>query len=91
MTTVALDFDDTYTLDPDLWRQIIGAFKARGWTVLIVSARRPTLENRQEIARALPPHFNIPILLAYDEPKRIYTERMGFSVDVWIDDYPEGI
>ena len=83
---ISIDYDDTYTNDPDLWDRFIAVAESKGHIVICVTARRDTFENRREMT--------IPvetILFAYDCPKRQYAEYKGYHVDVWIDDKPEAI
>jgi len=87
--TIAIDYDDTFTADPDLWRNFIGMAQLRGHRVVCVSARRDTFDNRQEIRDAMPD--DVPVLLSYDRPKRDFVEAEGVQVDIWIDDMPEAI
>jgi hypothetical protein len=87
--TVAIDFDDTYTADPSTWYAIVDCLIGAGHKVICVSARRNTIENRKELMDILPD--GIPVLLSYDESKREYARKNGYSVDIWIDDMPEAI
>lgn len=88
MLTVAVDYDDTITSDVSLWLQIISLFKSNGWSVMIVTGRRNTISNRQEIEQCVP---GVPVYFAYDQPKRDFMDSHGISIDVWIDDVPEMI
>lgn len=87
--TIAIDFDDTFTADRELWAAFIRHAQCRGHHVVCISARRNTLEHRQHVAEALPP--GVRVLLAYDCPKREYALQHGLAVDIWIDDCPEAI
>ena len=86
MISIALDYDDTFTADPDLWRAFIADAVARGHSVVCITARRKTLENQQELAREMPE--GVRVHFSYDEPKADYAKRNGVPVDVWIDDHP---
>lgn len=85
---ISIDYDDTFTADPDCWTEVIEVLKKYQHEVICVSARRNKLDNRQELSAALP---KIPILLSYDEPKRSFALKAGYDVDVWIDDSPSAI
>lgn len=54
---VAIDFDETYTRDPELWDLLLSAAMARGHRVLCVSARhdRQMGEVRDTIGRLIGP------------------------------------
>ena len=84
---IALDFDDTYTRDPDFWDQFIHNAKQRGHDVRIVTFRKRTMVD---------PALNylaqsIPVIYTEYTQKRKFTNSMGWMVDVWIDDSPEFI
>ena len=82
--TIAIDYDDTYTVDPELWRNFAELATRRGHTIICITARRKTLDNQQELARELP--SCIAAYFSYDEPKSDYARRNNIAVDVWIDD-----
>jgi hypothetical protein len=82
--TIGIDFDDTYSRDPELWDAFIASAKARGHKVVCVTCRPETLENVQEC--------DIPGVLTYCtsmSPKEWYMREKGIEVDVWIDDCPD--
>ncbi len=87
---IAIDYDDTYTLDPMMWNDIIGMFKS--WLAkdefVCVSSRRNTRENRSEIEDAMP---DMPIYLTGYNAKQEFMDKLGKHVDVWIDDDPATI
>lgn len=74
---IALDYDNTYTLDPPLWDSFIVAAQQRGHSVQIVSMRYP--HERIDAA---------PVPVVYTSRKA----KSGVaSADVWIDDSPQWI
>jgi hypothetical protein len=82
---IALDFDDTYTRDPELWDQFIFTARARSHDIRVVTFRKknmtdPALDN-----------IGIPVIYTGFNQKREFTDDMGWNVDVWIDDSPEFI
>lgn len=81
---VALDFDDTYTRDPVLWAQFVGALQVRGHSVTFVTSRYDTYDNKdiEAVCKAL----SIGVVYCNGEPKKKH-----FRADVWIDDCPEAI
>jgi hypothetical protein len=82
--TIGLDFDDTFTADPELWTQFVALARSRGHKVVCVSCRTDNDENRAEV--------DVPGALTYLtslSPKAWYMNRHGIDVDVWIDDHPE--
>ncbi len=85
---IALDFDNTYTADPELWDRFIEDAIDRGHEVWIVTARRNTEENREIVV--------VPKCLVV-----IFTEgvskiwhmdvKIGVTIDIWIDDDPRAL
>jgi hypothetical protein len=84
---IALDFDDTYTRDPVLWDQFISDSLARGHDIRIVTFRKRTMTDPALDYLAT----KMPVIFTEYTQKREFTNRMGWMVDVWIDDSPEFI
>jgi hypothetical protein len=85
---VALDFDGTFTEDPEGWSGVIALFKARGHTIYIVTMRHP------EVEEAIPnfiKHIVDDIFYTGRLAKRKFMESKGIKIDVWIDDNPEAV
>src|SRR5271154_1151566 len=72
---IALDYDNTYTRDPELWNMFCAAAIQRKHTVTIVTSRHP--DTPVELLSMLP--------VVYCGFK---AKREQFSADVWIDDDP---
>lgn len=87
---IALDFDGTYTLDPVTWNDFIVLMKSRGHRVIYVTSREPNSAMATEVSKALA-STGITIIFSGTEFKRTVTERFGYKVDVWIDDFPSMI
>ncbi|GAB3644805.1 hypothetical protein [Ramlibacter alkalitolerans] len=84
----ALDFDGTYTEDPELWDGFIAAARSRGHEVLCVTMRhehegarvRSRLEGRVDA-----------IVYTGRKAKRPFLEGLGLAIDVWVDDSPHWV
>ncbi len=87
--TISIDYDDTFTADPDTWSAVIKTLQASGHRVVCCSARRNEHWVRRELEDALPQ--GVKVFLSYDAPKRLYMESQGVQVDIWIDDMPEAV
>lgn len=87
--TIAIDFDDTFTADPELWSHVIAEMQRRGHRVICVSGCRNTLANRTLRKSALP--SGVDLFVSYDCPKRWFMKQHRIDVDIWIDDRPESI
>lgn len=83
--TFGLDYDDTFTADPDLWRQFIATAQARGHAVVCVTARHTPPDFSRE--PRMPD--SAPIVCTGGQPyKKHAAAKAGFAVNVWIDDMP---
>lgn len=90
--TISLDYDRTFTAAPGLWRSFIADATARGNRVVCITRREDTEENRHELRLAFGDlEMAGLILCGADTQKRAAAQAAGVEVDVWIDDYPEGI
>lgn len=83
---IGIDFDNTITKDPALFREYINMATRRGHTVYIVTARLKTVHPED-----LHPWFGIVDGIYWTEhkAKRKFMQDLGIHVDVMIDDCPE--
>lgn len=88
---IGLDYDDTFTRDPQGWTQFISLMASRGHKVYIVTWR-----DAWEAQRVL---FEMQYWKAEIEgihptnrkAKQKYMFDQGICIDVWIDDMPHAI
>ncbi len=87
---IAIDFDGTLTACQGSWFTTLPHFLAHGHTLVTVTSRRNTLENRHAIEAEMMAVLQKtwPIVFAYDQPKRMAARAAGFDPDIWIDDQP---
>jgi len=91
---ISLDFDQTFTAAPGLWRSFMTEALARGNRVCCVTRREDTEENREELRLAFGEHFGDlagVVLVGPDRRKRSAAADAGLSPDIWIDDKPETV
>lgn len=81
--TIAIDYDGTYTTDPDLWDAFISAGILRGHSFVCVTNR--PWEPEEGLRR---PYPAIPFVCAGDQYKANAARAAGYPVSVWIDDMP---
>ena len=79
---LAIDYDDTYTLDPGFWKEVFASAKSRGHEIFMVTMRH----HVDSIDADIPPE---DIYYTNCAAKRKYMEDRGFEMDVWIDDNPK--
>lgn len=88
----ALDYDETFTADPQFFSDFIAKAKVAGHAVYLVTARRDTEENWEQIDADLT-HWGcqVPIIFTSLESKLTACHRRGLKVDIWIDDDPKSL
>ena len=85
----SLDFDDTFTADPELWTHFINKAQVLGHSVYIVTARDNSESNLREIKNAV--GSGVPVIMTGNQQKRSHCIENDIEIDIWIDDYPEAI
>ena len=81
---IAIDFDGTYTTDPELWDEIVDRLLARGHSVWCVTSRIANQKNRREVV--IP---NVTTIFCGMAAKIWHMEtNVGIKIDIWIDDDP---
>ena len=87
MHTIALDYDDTFTTDPDGWYRAMLVLKQAGFRIVGCTFRYPEEEitDRQYI------ELCDRIIYCSRESKFTTAGLEGEKVDIWIDDIPQWI
>ena len=88
--TIGMDYDGTFTADPKLWSTFVANAKGAGHRVVMITARRDTEENNDDI-NAMMDHWGcqMPIVFSSLGSKLYAVEKRGIKIDIWIDDDPE--
>jgi len=91
--TLSIDFDRTFSADPQLWGEFARKAVADGNTVVMVSRREDTPEDRQTVTDTLGDYADAfsQVLLVGDRLKDEAAKEAGVEVDVWVDDSPQFI
>jgi hypothetical protein len=92
--TISIDFDRTFAADPQLWGEFATKSVADGNTVVMISRRPDTPEDRQTVTETLgdyAPAFSQVLLVGGDTLKADAAQAAGINVDVWVDDSPQFI
>lgn len=85
---IAVDFDQTFSADPDGFTAFIKMMQRRGHDVKFVTARNPFYtEDIEDYAKEL----GIDIIYCSGAQKVHVTAHLGWNPDIWIDDAPEAI
>ena len=84
---IAIDFDNTFTLDVDLWKAFINHARDRGHEVICVTMN---FEGDEYVLNHIG-YLVDEVIFTEGEDKKPVAQRHGWDVDVWIDDTPEWI
>lgn len=82
---LALDYDGTYSRDPEGWDQFIDLMQMREHNVYLVTMR--TRSESQEIYERLQNKVD-GIFCTARKAKRSFMYAAGIDINVWIDDEP---
>ena len=92
--TISIDFDRTFSADPQLWGEFATKSVADGNTVVMISRRPDTAEDRKTVTETLgdyAPAFSQVLLVGSETLKADAAQAAGIAVDVWVDDSPQFI
>ena len=81
MARIGLDYDETFTTDPDLWRNFIRSAQSRGHEVKFVTYRSPRHPNDDICSDAK--ECGIDVIFTAGRQKCNF-----YPADIWIDDSP---
>lgn len=87
---ISLDYDGTYTEDPDLYLAFVQMALKRGHKVYVVTVRYPS-----ECTAAMGFDFRlsalVPVLATSRMAKRPFVAQRGIEIHIWIDDNPQAV
>jgi len=90
---IALDYDDTFTEDPDFWFGFLGLASNRH-KVYIVTFRSPERCMAQDFNQSLKNLIRAGYIMLVPtslKAKKQFCLDKGIKIDVWIDDNPASI
>ena len=82
-----IDYDNTFTRDPELWHEFVLLARSRGHECVVVTGRSDEGQFGAEVRKSV--GNLMQIVFAGFEWKREAALKRGWKVDVWIDDAPE--
>lgn len=88
LMNIAIDYDDTYTKDPDTWLRVISILKSAGHNVYCVTMRHPN-EFDDFDDRLI--DICTSVICTCRQAKARVVEQRGIKIHVWIDDSPKWI
>lgn len=80
MKIFGIDYDETYSYDPELFDAFIKLAKDRGHHVCIVTFRDESQPVKVE---------GVEVFYTSGKYKAPYMRSIGYEPDIWIDDWPE--
>jgi hypothetical protein len=90
--TISIDFDRTFSADPQMWGEFAKKAVADGNTVVMIS-RRPE-SDREEVISSLGDYaesFSQGLRVGGEPLTADAADAAGINVDVWVDDSPQTI
>ncbi|OHB85686.1 MAG: hypothetical protein A2Z38_04105 [Planctomycetes bacterium RBG_19FT_COMBO_48_8] len=82
---IAIDYDETYTRDPEFWDLVIALAVQRGHSVICATMRHEHEGN--EIILMLGKKVE-RIIFTGRKAKHLFLQQVGYYPSVWIDDSP---
>lgn len=86
---VAIDYDDTYTLNRSVWAQAVISLLKGGADVRFVTYRFPGVGNGDIESDA--EELGISVIFCSGKQKSHVTEEIDWVPNIWIDDSPETV
>ncbi len=87
---ISIDYDSTYTRDPEAWDLFISNFVQRGHNVYCVTMRYDNPIEADPVRLALADKVTA-IYFTGRAAKQNFMNRLGIPIHVWIDDSPNFI
>lgn len=84
----AIDFDETYTLNPQMWVEVMKLFHKAGINVYIVTYRYDNTVEEMDLEHLKHYDFVKGIVFTGRKGKDAVCKSLGIHIDVWIDDNP---
>lgn len=81
---IALDYDETYTVDPDFWQKFIVLAKAHGHEVIGITKRGPSNQGTITVPNIVFHHSD-------RQAKFQFAKDKGLNINIWIDDAPQNL
>lgn len=82
---ISLDYDNTYTRDPEMWQRIIPIFIMHNVQVYVVTSRSmdTPIDLIDDFVK-----WKIPVVYCEYRAKRDVCREQGIEIDIWMDDDP---
>jgi hydroxymethylpyrimidine pyrophosphatase-like HAD family hydrolase len=84
---IAIDYDGTYTADPETFDRIIAEFQKAGHEVICVTMRYNDESENYEVQRDMKKN-NVRVVYTGRRAKKSYMVNINVWIDIWIEDNP---
>lgn len=83
---IALDYDGTYTLDPDFWNEFIKMVISKGHKIICATMRYDNQLESSDVLNSL--GKSCQVIFTGRNAKKEFLANINIYPDVWIDDNP---
>ena len=87
---VIIDYDDTYTLEPELFDRFIYQLKSRGYKIVCATMRYDIPDEADEVKQLCPAVFD-SVIFTGRQAKIDFINRMNLKPCLYIDDSPQSL
>ena len=91
MLLIAIDFDNTFSANVDMWRSIIGSCHYNKTARFILVTGRNQSHDNADLYRAIRYSGLTEVFFTSGAFKKQHLEKLGIHPDIWIDDSPGSI
>jgi hypothetical protein len=88
---IALDYDGTYTSQPEMWLRFVLDAQFHGHVVYVVTMRYPSECTGDHSFDHRLGALGVAILATSRKAKKPYCDEIGIPMHIWIDDHPEAV
>ena len=88
MLLIAIDFDNTFSANVDMWRSIIGSCHYNKTARFILVTGRNQSHDNADLYRAIRYSGLTEVFFTSGEFKKQHLAKLGVHPDIWIDDSP---
>ena len=88
MLLIAIDFDNTFSANVDMWRSIIGSCHYNKTARFILVTERNQSHDNADLYRAIRYSGLTEVFFTSGEFKKQHLAKLGVHPDIWIDDSP---
>ena len=85
---IAIDYDDTFTANPEMWLNVMQVMHSFGCNIFIVTYRHDNQQESQDLEFLKHYDFVTGIVFTSRKGKKEFCTKLNIHIDIWIDDNP---